>query len=164
MKYKNTYFLAGTFLLIPMVLSSCMHIQPQGPIGVQGIPNMSKDLVITWPGWFSEEEKLTSFKAVAEKKAFEKCQGGEFKIVDLYSTRVQYKPLTNNAISANIQCSRDQIVATPTPLVSQPPEKDITSSTTNKNLAINKLRTRCVELGFKSGTEDFGKCVLQLSK
>jgi hypothetical protein len=34
----------------------------------------------------------------------------------------------------------------------------------NQNLSIDQSKEKCVELGFKSGTEGFGKCVLQLSK
>ena len=34
----------------------------------------------------------------------------------------------------------------------------------NAQLSLDAAKGKCVELGFKAGTEEFGKCVLQLSK
>jgi hypothetical protein len=34
----------------------------------------------------------------------------------------------------------------------------------NAQLSLDAAKVKCVELGFKAGTEQFGKCVLQLSK
>jgi len=42
--------------------------------------------------------------------------------------------------------------------------KKIQSQTVNLSGNINGAKLKCADLGFKSGTEDFGKCVLQLSK
>lgn len=40
----------------------------------------------------------------------------------------------------------------------------VNSVGSSSKLTINNAKIKCVDLGFKSGTEDFGKCVLQLSK
>jgi hypothetical protein len=37
-------------------------------------------------------------------------------------------------------------------------------SNERERLALNEARAKCQELGFKTGTEGFGKCVLQLSR
>lgn len=42
--------------------------------------------------------------------------------------------------------------------------KKIQSQSVNLSGNINGAKLRCTDLGFKTGTEDFGKCVLQLSK
>lgn len=44
----------------------------------------------------------------------------------------------------------------------QPPTQQTTASSGTSS--INSAKEKCKDLGFKSGTEDFGKCVLQLSK
>jgi hypothetical protein len=38
------------------------------------------------------------------------------------------------------------------------------ANSVNQNGGLDSAKQRCAELGFKSGTEGFGKCVLQLSK
>ena len=42
--------------------------------------------------------------------------------------------------------------------------KDLINSNDANKLSISDAKTKCSDLGFKSGTEQFGKCVLQLSK
>jgi hypothetical protein len=43
-------------------------------------------------------------------------------------------------------------------------KKPIQQPRTEVNLGFSEAKKKCTDLGFKSGTEDFGKCVLQLSK
>ena len=51
----------------------------------------------------------------------------------------------------------------PNAVRSSNPRGNVTSTGTSA-LSIQNAKTKCTDLGFKLGTEDFGKCVLQLSK
>lgn len=42
--------------------------------------------------------------------------------------------------------------------------KGLVNSNNANNLPISDAKKKCSDLGFKTGTEQFGKCVLQLSK
>ena len=44
------------------------------------------------------------------------------------------------------------------------PKKTIPTAEPKQLSPIDNAKAKCIELGFKSGTEQFGKCVLQLSK
>jgi outer membrane protein len=63
----------------------------------------------------------------------------------------------------------DQILALTIPpkedaVAQLPPKNPIAATSPSKSNFIDVVKGKCKDLGFKLGTEDFGKCVLQLSK
>lgn len=156
------------FMIFPIatLLSACTHINDAGsPGGLSGQQASSNDVSITFSAWISEESKQAELEAVANKKAAIKCQGGPFKITNMNSTRYNFYPTINNAISANIQCINSQAPDVPLnralvteELIKLPnPEK-------NRQLLIENAKIRCTDLGFKSRSEEHAKCVIQLTK
>lgn len=59
-------------------------------------------------------------------------------------------------------------VVNPNPIIQPPsivqPNQQITPTNSKKTIGIDEAKIKCIELGLKSGTESFGKCVLQLLK
>jgi len=50
------------------------------------------------------------------------------------------------------------------PSYSVPPASPVQKPPVPTSLSIEQAKSKCVDLGFKSGTEGFGKCVLQFTK
>lgn len=40
----------------------------------------------------------------------------------------------------------------------------VTSNVSQNTLAFDQAKSKCIDLGFKSGTESFGQCILKLAK
>ena len=77
--------------------------------------HFNKEIVITFPAWTSESDKLAELNLSAKDKALNKCKNLSYKITDLNSNRFVggygfsgVKDVRNNAISANIQC--DEVI------------------------------------------------------
>ena len=67
------------------------------------------------------------------------------------------------AIDSNIVYSPSAIQTNSTPM-SRPINNSNPPPATSNSISIQDAKSKCSDLGFKSGTEGFGKCVLQLSK
>ena len=67
-----------------------------------------KDLVLTFPGWASESDKLEALNSSAKVKASQKCPGIAYKLINIHSTPYVFSMNISttrvNGISANIQC------------------------------------------------------------
>lgn len=71
-----------------------------------------KDLVLTFPGWASESDKLEALNSSAKVKASQKCPGIAYKLINIHSTPYVFSMNISttrvNGISANIQC--DEVI------------------------------------------------------
>jgi hypothetical protein len=74
---------------------------------------------------------------------------------------IQYKC---NAANAKQSEAQPQLLSTPKPNVNTDRALPTIAPSTTSSFSFEDSKNKCVELGFKSGTEGFGKCVLQLSK
>ncbi len=48
--------------------------------------------------------------------------------------------------------------------IQQVPKENVQKNSSSQQPDIDKAKIKCAELGFKTGTEEFGKCVLRLSQ
>jgi hypothetical protein len=60
-----------------------------------------------------------------------------------------------------INCTQPQ---PPAPSLLQPAEFNKPQEKPTPSASFEQIKSKCSELGFKAGTEQFGNCVLQLSK
>ena len=71
-----------------------------------------KDLVLTFPGWASESDKLEALNSSAKVKASQKCPGIAYKLINIHSKPYVFSMNISttrvNGISANIQC--DEVI------------------------------------------------------
>jgi hypothetical protein len=71
-----------------------------------------KDLVLTFPGWASESDKLDALNSSARARAIQKCPGVAYKLINVHSTpyifSMNISTTRVNGISANIQC--DEVI------------------------------------------------------
>ena len=67
------------------------------------------------------------------------------------------------AIDSNIVYSPYATQASSTPM-SRPTINSNPPPATSNSISIKDAKSKCSDLGFKTGTEDFGKCVLKLTK
>ncbi len=105
-----------------------------------------------------KEASIESFQKAGEL-ANSICQSRGFSNAEIE------EPINNNAlqrIEVPYSCYSLAHTSTPSYLNYQLIKPNDQQVLTTSNLANAKVK--CTELGFKSGTEDFGKCVLQLSK
>jgi len=67
-----------------------------------------KELVLTFPAWASESDKLEALNSSAKVKASQKCPGIAYKLINIHSTpyifSMNISTTRVNGISANIQC------------------------------------------------------------
>ena len=132
--YKPSYFVVITFI----GLSGCSHVQPPNLNRNFDKEHFNKDLVISFPGWMSEDSKLAELDEAAKSKGRIKCNNSPYSLVEIYSNRFTgfWSPtdLRNNAISANILCGPSVQVATNQPLTTT----DTTTSTSSPSVAPSK--------------------------
>lgn len=163
MKKTPQYFFI-TYLLA-MLLPACTHINDSGSsVGSSGQQPYSSDVRITFSAWVSEEDKQAELEAAANKKAAIKCQGGLFKMTNVNSSRYNFYPTINNAISANIECinSNPPVAPIRRPLGAEEVIK-LPNQEKNSQSLIEGAKKRCTDLGFKARTEEHAKCVIQLT-
>lgn len=61
-------------------------------------------------------------------------------------------------------CYKNAVYTFQKPLTNQPEYRSPYQSSLPASTTIDDARAKCRDIGFKAGTEDFGKCVLRLSK
>jgi len=107
------YILIGiSVLLLNACATGAMYDTKSASARSQGLfvdpVHDGKDVVIVFPMWTSEADKLNSLNSSAQIKASQMCSGIPYNLTGVYSTPAN--PSTNwattraSAISANIQC------------------------------------------------------------
>lgn len=98
-------------VLLGGLLSGCVRvIRPNEPISSK-VPDYhySKDIVITFPAWISEEDKFSELEKTARLKAAQKCKGAPYKLIDIKSDPYHFNFSLSggklSVISANISCT-----------------------------------------------------------
>lgn len=86
------------------------------------------------------------------KKIYLKTNAGEVQVMP--SDRVSFSPFFIVGLSEELsQCSATMEEGSVSPYVAE-----------KTSIALEQAQSKCLDLGFKSNTEEFGKCVLRLSK
>jgi hypothetical protein len=107
------YILIGiSALLLNACATGTMYDTKKASARTQGLfvdpAHDGKDLVIVFPIWTSETDKINSLNTSAQSKASQVCSGASYTLIGVYSSPAN--PTTNwattrmSAISANIQC------------------------------------------------------------
>ena len=99
-------FLRLIFLGFILSILGCTTVNNQN----FGSNPRNKDVVITFPAWVSENNKTVRFETEAELKSISKCNGGNYKLVNVISYRWRQHNLFNppyNFIEGNIECEDD---------------------------------------------------------
>ena len=100
-------FLASLLLLILMSACTTVHDNLGNYSGDQIRPShRNKELVLTFPMWVSEKDKLSAIEASAKIKGSSKCQSNPYVMTDLLS-----EPYSGSisTISANLKCNSTPI-------------------------------------------------------
>ena len=106
------FTLASVLLLLLMSACTTVHDSYRGPTDAIGIKtrsgHISKELVITFPAWVSESEKLSALEASAKIKASSKCQNSPYILTEVRSDPHVFIAGSGggiNIVSANIKCN-----------------------------------------------------------
>jgi len=123
----------------------------------------SKDVVMTFPAWYSDGEKYKALNESAAIKAKQMCQGASYQLIDVLSE--PWSGIRVNIISANIACSSfaKPVVTESIPTTTKEFQKQESIITTSPAIPVTSkeadLKKKCLRLGLVFGSDDFKLCM-----
>jgi hypothetical protein len=115
--------------------------------------------------WGFTSGAVHTARLVQDASAFCDTKGKEINLISSNSNDVQL----GRTPAAEIQFQCLEKGSAPNSELQQSAQRQFSSTIDSSRdardaLSLNDAKSKCLELGFKQGTEEFGKCVLKLSK
>lgn len=159
-------FLGARSVLCTLILflSGCVSVPDSRNLGSGTNPlHSSKDVVMTFPAWYSDGDKYKALNDSVTIKAKQKCQGEPYQLTDILSE--PWSGIRINIISANIACSSSAMpaVTKPMQITIQEVQKQESTITTPPAIPVmskeTDLKKKCLRLGLVLGSDDFKLCM-----
>ena len=154
---------ARLFICIFALLSGCVSMPDSRNLSISTNPlHGSKDVVMTFPAWYSDADKYKALNVSAALKAKQKCQDTPYQLMDVFSE--PWSGMRINIISANIVCR-----PTEKPVVIEPiltttkqvqKQKSITMATPETPVTSKESdqKKKCLRMGLTAGSDDYNLC------
>ena len=150
--------------IFALLLSGCVSMPDSRNLSSGTNPlHTSKDVVMTFPAWYSDADKYKALNDSAVVKARQKCQGAPYQLADVFSE--PWSGIRVNIISANIACRplikpavtesipiATQDMQKQKPTISIPPANPVTGKESDQ-------KKKCLRMGLTVGSDDYTLCL-----
>lgn len=147
-----------------LLLSGCVSMPDSRNLGVStNSLHNSKDVVMTFPAWYSDASKYKAINESAIVKAKQKCQDAPYQLMDVFSE--PWSGIRVNIISANIVCGSTlkSVITESVSTTTQDAQKEksviTTPAVTQGASKESDQKKKCLRMGLTPSSDDYKLCI-----